>query len=257
MRARMIVTDLDGTLLRTDKTISDYTAAVLSECRDTGIKIAFATARPLRAIMALGNGFVPDYVIADNGATIAVDGAIVKQHLIPGSSRDKLIAACLRMKEVTCITVEAGDCLFTNHNGPSWGPGWNPVHTDFRAAISGDTPKISVECDLVDALQELLRQHPELHMYGNSGERWHQIMPRTATKTQAIMWIGESLGINLTDVAAFGDDCNDVEMLCCCGIGVAVANAIDAAKAAADFICDTNNNDGVARWITQNILAGY
>ena len=46
-----------------------------------------------------------------------------------------------------------------------------------------------------------------------------------------------------------------VEMLRECGIGVAVANAIDEAKAAADFVCDTNDYDGVAKWIMENILA--
>jgi hydroxymethylpyrimidine pyrophosphatase-like HAD family hydrolase len=58
----------------------------------------------------------------------------------------------------------------------------------------------------------------------------------------------------MNDVAAFGDDFSDVEMLNECGIGIAVANAIVEAKTTADYICDTNDNDGVAKWIEEKIL---
>ena len=47
---KLIVTDLDGTLLRSDKTVSDYTASIFSRCSKAGIKIVFATARPVRAV---------------------------------------------------------------------------------------------------------------------------------------------------------------------------------------------------------------
>ena len=50
MGIKMIVTDLDNTLLRRDKTVSEYTASVFSKCRNAGIKIVFATARPARAV---------------------------------------------------------------------------------------------------------------------------------------------------------------------------------------------------------------
>lgn len=53
----------------------------------------------------------------------------------------------------------------------------------------------------------------------------------------------------MKNVIAFGDDHNDIEMLRECGVGVAVANAIDEAKAVADYICDTSDNDGLARWL--------
>jgi hydroxymethylpyrimidine pyrophosphatase-like HAD family hydrolase len=56
------------------------------------------------------------------------------------------------------------------------------------------------------------------------------------------------------NIAAFGDDHNDVEMLRRCGFGVAVANAIEEAKAAAGCICGTNDNDGVANWIEERVL---
>jgi len=80
------------------------------------------------------------------------------------------------------------------------------------------------------------------------------VMNKNARKRNAIKEIANHFGVTLAETAAFGDDYNDIEMLQDCGIGVAVANAIDETKAAADLICDTNENDGVAKWIEENIL---
>ncbi len=60
--------------------------------------------------------------------------------------------------------------------------------------------------------------------------------------------------IGIDSVVAFGDDINDQEMVKNSGIGVAVANAIDEVKAVADYICDSNDNDGVAKWLEKNVL---
>ena len=68
------------------------------------------------------------------------------------------------------------------------------------------------------------------------------------------MQLCENFCISSDEVVAFGDDYNDIKMLQYCGAGIAVANAIGEAKSAANFICDTNENDGVAKWIEENIL---
>ena len=58
----------------------------------------------------------------------------------------------------------------------------------------------------------------------------------------------------MSDIAAFGDDFNDIEILRNCGIGVAVANECEVAKSAADYVCGSNDEDGVARWIEKNMI---
>jgi hydroxymethylpyrimidine pyrophosphatase-like HAD family hydrolase len=78
------------------------------------------------------------------------------------------------------------------------------------------------------------------------------VMSKAAGKQMAVHEVAEHFGIALTNVIAFGDDHNDVDMLRECGIGVAVSNAITEAKAVADYICDSNENDGVARWLEAN-----
>jgi len=53
---------------------------------------------------------------------------------------------------------------------------------------------------------------------------------------------------------SFSDDYNDFDMIRECGIGVAVINALDEVKAVANYICDANENDGVAKWLEENVL---
>jgi Cof subfamily protein (haloacid dehalogenase superfamily) len=251
----MIVTDLDRTLLRTDKTISDYSADILAQCRQRGMIVAFATARPERATKRFQDTFAPDYVIADNGATIHQGGAMIHSRFIPPATRDALISALRSAEEVSTMSVEAGHCVYTNYEGPPWAEGWNPVYSDFSKGAPVNAPKISAECQDAGFLSELLKAFPELHFHSNTGEDWYQIMRRDAIKCGAIQYIADLHGFSLEDVVAFGDDDNDIEMLTRCGMGVAVANAIAGAKLAADQVCGLNDDDGVAKWLKGNVLA--
>jgi hydroxymethylpyrimidine pyrophosphatase-like HAD family hydrolase len=80
------------------------------------------------------------------------------------------------------------------------------------------------------------------------------IMHKDATKEKAIIYLAEYFGFDLSDIAAFGDDYNDVEMLRVCGIGVGVTNAIEEVRGVADCICDTNESDGVAKLLEERML---
>ena len=75
-----------------------------------------------------------------------------------------------------------------------------------------------------------------------------------ATKANAAKYLSDYFSVPLVNVAAFGDDYNDVEMLRECGVGVAVANSIDEVKAIADYVCGDCDEDGVARWLEENVL---
>ena len=83
-----------------------------------------------------------------------------------------------------------------------------------------------------------------------------QIMNTSATKWNGIKQMLTSFGISPEDAVYFGDDNDDIEPIKHCGLGVAVSNAIPAVLAVADKIIDTNDNDGVARFIKENLLDG-
>ena len=79
-------------------------------------------------------------------------------------------------------------------------------------------------------------------------------MNKNATKWNGIQMMLEAVGISPKDAIYFGDDNDDIESLKKCGAGIAVANAIDTVKEAADEIVESNDEDGVAKWIERNLL---
>lgn len=103
-------------------------------------------------------------------------------------------------------------------------------------------------------IMNILRNYPEVYLLSNNGESWHQIMHTSSSKFNAIAFLSKHTGIASEDIISFGDDYNDVEMLQKCGVGVAVENAVNEAKAAAKFICETNEKDGVAKYLEKYIL---
>ncbi|MCL1632836.1 HAD family hydrolase, partial [Sporolactobacillus sp. CPB3-1] len=219
---KMIVSDLDHTLLNNQEMISDHTAHVLRQCRQKGIRIAFATARPERATRFMQKKIQPDFIIANNGATIVSNGQNIYNRLIPNALKNQLIETLMSKKTITCISVEAGDCLYTNYMGEPWGAEWNAVYTDFKKKLTVDTPKLSVECTDTATLKPMTKKYPNLSFYTNNGENWYQIMQRDTTKMSGISFVAGRLKIDVANIAAFGDDHNDLEMLSKCGAGVAV-----------------------------------
>ena len=81
-----------------------------------------------------------------------------------------------------------------------------------------------------------------------------QIMNRKATKWNGIQLMLQACNIAPEQAVYFGDDNDDIESLKQCGTGVAVVNAIDAVKEAADVVVESNDEDGVAKWIERSIL---
>ena len=78
---------------------------------------------------------------------------------------------------------------------------------------------------------------------------WYKLSKKAATKEKAIEELCRHMNITSSEIAAFGDDFNDIGMLKLCGKGIAMQNAIEEVKNAADEVCETNENDGVAKYI--------
>ena len=81
-----------------------------------------------------------------------------------------------------------------------------------------------------------------------------QIMSTAATKWNGIKAMLEAVGVDRSDTVYFGDDNDDIEPIKNCGVGVSVSNAVDEVLEAADYITESNDMDGVARYIEKNLL---
>ena len=248
----MIVTDLDGTLLRNDKTISDWTKQVLTECRGRGIKIVYATAR------SHVRGFVPDelfdgYVVKSGAAAYLGDERVYYKIMPIDDVRPLLLAA--HAAGLQAVAQNDDGVHYSNFDvSKKWPYLANYSMVDF-ATIDFDVDKIYIVTETPESLKFVKNHVPAgLHLF-ISRDDLSFVFHKDAIKSKAVAALADRWGIDYTEIVAFGDDFVDAELLQFCGIGVAVANAIDSVKVAADFVCDTNENDGVAKWLESNLLS--
>jgi Cof subfamily protein (haloacid dehalogenase superfamily) len=254
---KLIATDLDRTLLRTDKSISDYTAKVLQRCRARGIKIVFATARSYANVADYETAVRPDALILTNGAVTRVGGTVTASQAIPPHIVAQLLAALRSHPGTRAISARGLHSSYTNNpqKAAQANQSIDICHlTDFAAPPTEPILHLSARHDDHAFMAGLAAQYPQVVMWLVSDEDLYDINLSTATKWNALSAVVAQLGITPDEVITFGDDLNDIEMLQSAGIGVAVANALPEAKAVADFVCGSNDNDGVARWIEENVL---
>lgn len=254
MNAKMIVMDLDETLLRFDKTISSYTLDTLAKCRAKGIKTVFATARSTQAASRLPEMFEPDVFIGYGGALAVAKNQILCRYAIPAEMSFELIGDCLRQPEIISIHAINEHLALTNKTGTLGADASHYQLADFTTVRGPSYLKISVVSTNPAVVERIAGHYPLCDMLRYTGEDLYRFAHRNAVKWQAIKVVAKYYDINTSHIIAFGDDVNDLEMIHNCGVGVAVANAIDACKSVADDICDTNNKDGVAKWLETNVL---
>ena len=248
---KAIITDLDRTLLKTDKSVSNKTALVLKQAQEKGIKVMFATARPRRAIKNYEDLLHPDSVATLNGARTFISGTSI-DFSIPYESVRKMLSDFTKIPGCV-ISLETSKGIYANVDIPEWAP-----------IVTDCFPEIPEECGsifkiLVSNENEDLNQHINSIVTKDSyftvavGTLF-QIMSRTATKLNGVKAMLQAYEIAPEDAVYFGDDNDDIEPLKWCGIGVAVKNAIPQAASAAGEITASNDEDGVALWIEKNLL---
>jgi Cof subfamily protein (haloacid dehalogenase superfamily) len=252
---KMIITDLDETLLRSDKTISDYTVDILKKCQFKGIKIVFATARSTQAASRFLALFNPDIFIGYGGALISAGNMIIHRIDIPADVSSRLIKDCINTPEITYLYAINESVAFTNDTEfMSQKDSAHYQYADFSDNYDFGYLKISVVSDGPEAVEKIAAHYPMCDMLRYSGENLYRFANRNAIKWNAVNAISENYNIGTNEFIAFGDDYNDLEMIQKCGTGVAVKNAVDDVKSVAKYICESNNDDGVAKWIEENIL---
>jgi len=258
---KMIVMDLDNTLLSADKTISDYTACVLNKCRQNGIKTAIATARPKRILdeflIEFSSKIHVDSFAVHNGAVIYADGEKIFHCGIPSDITKNILNSIIRDFPKLTVSVEADDVCYSTVENLSW------EHTKIKNADFSDLPDKPAEKIItglshingdIKSLEKYLPENLYAQIDSGTPPPIGIIMNREATKYNAVKIFADYYNYDITEIAAFGDDYNDVEMLKQCGVGVAVSNAIEEAKAVADYICGSNDDDGVAKWIDEKLI---
>ena len=255
---RLVATDLDGTLLRSDGTVSARTRAALAHARERGIDVVATTGRPPRLVAALGEqlGGSVDVAVCANGAmTVALGpgGAVasVLEH--------HPLAPPLARRVVEGLRATLPGILFTFELGLEWArePGFQETFRPPAAPRLADALELAAE-----PVTKLLARHPTLPfaevlataqsvcggdaVATTAGGPTVEISAAGVTKAWALARLCAGRGVAPTEVLAFGDAPNDLQLLAFAGRAVAVANAKPEVLAAAHEVTAANDEDGVA-----------
>ncbi len=254
---KLLLFDLDGTLLRTDKTISERTAEALNKCKSAGCIIGISTSRSEQNCYSFLKKIKPDILISSGGALIKYNNEYIYKNLFSAQRTNQLIDMIRTIcKNDVEITVDTIDKHYWNYRldprqaDPSWG---GSVWTDYKS-FSEESLKICAEIFDEEKAALLKKELTDCDMVRFSDGFWYKITKKGATKESAVKMICDKCGIELSNVIAFGDDYADIAMLSSSGLGIAMGNAIKEVKEAADIVIGSNDEDGIAVYLENCLL---
>ncbi|MBR1498785.1 MAG: Cof-type HAD-IIB family hydrolase [Bacteroidaceae bacterium] len=265
---KIIFLDIDGTLLsfRTHR-VPASTIEAVRRARQQGVKVWIATGRPLPFVSNL-EGLEYDGIMCVNGAQCQIqspqqttqDVAVIHSQPIPRADVERMIA---EQRRTGLPVVYAGNerAILTAPDGiPS------AVDEIFTYLDIKCPPLFEPEEALSFTVMQIIGFYEETdqkHIIGDilkgcSDTRWHPVfadcIAKGTSKATGIDHVIRHYGIDLSETMAFGDGGNDIEMLRHAGIGVAMGNASDDVKAAADIVTTSVDEDGVANIINKLVL---
>lgn len=273
MKYKMLVSDFDGTLYRSDYTVSENTVEKIKEFERAGGKFFIATGRLFEAIKPYAEmlGAKSEVVTYQGGAIYDINTnkkvysepltenlAFEIYHFLYEKYPDRSIP--IMFYEDKCIAEEDNKFVkvFTDIvkvKGHFVGMKLDEYVRNNK--ISPDkilclvTPEFGREITL--DLREKFNGQINVNQ---SHSTLLEIVNAKASKGNAVKWLSEKYGIPREEIICIGDAENDNSMLIYAGLGVAVGNAMDITKEVADFVTDTNDNDGVAKVIQDFCLGG-
>jgi len=260
----LVATDLDGTLVRSDGTISARTVEVLSSITAGGTPIILVTGRPVRWMSTVYDQLpLPLPAVCANGAVVydpTTDEVLRADPLAP----DLLGQICAKLRAelpdaVFAVEIEHGRAM---RHEPTY-----PLRWDAERVVVRPSDTLAELC-AVPAVKLLVRSGDRdsdtllaavLSCVDGLAEATHstasglvELSAVGVTKAAGLAWLCERLEVAPADVVAFGDMPNDIPMLSWAGTAVCVANAHPAALAVADEVTLSNDEDGVAAYLTRS-----
>jgi HAD superfamily hydrolase (TIGR01484 family) len=249
-RPALLATDLDGTLLRSDGTLSDRTRAAVAAAEDAGVEFVFVTARPPRWLDELADAVGGHGVALCGNGAFVLDVArreVVESHPFAPADLRVLLADLRAAVPGIGFAVECADGMRRDEHFLDAHRD-DAVGDDLEAVGAGKllarAPDVEQEVFLA-RVSEVVGDRAELGFSGAVGLA--ELTPRGVTKASGLeSWCTER-GIAARDVWACGDMPNDLPMLAWAGRALAVANAHPDVLAAADEVIGSNDDDGVAQ----------
>lgn len=273
IKTRMIGMDLDGTLLTTEKKLTPYTQDVLKRAIAQGIIVLPATGRPVSGVPEEIMHFPGiRYAVTANGGRIVdvQENRTIYENLVPVDKAYAILSVfekydTLREIYYDGIGYSEETMLKNIHRYIEPGPMADymvatrrPIPDVHAKFVETNRPVDKVQgifaslADKDEALKEL-EKITDIEITGALSQNV-EINAKDVDKGNALLRLGQILGISGEEIMAFGDGTNDRKMLEKVGTGVAMANGVPEVKAAADYITASNDEEGVARFIEKYVL---
>jgi hypothetical protein len=251
-RPRLIGCDLDGTLIARDNRMTDRVAAAVSATIDAGIAVVAVTGRPWQWVLDFARQHeLHPYSVVSNGAALVdvATGVVEHNGLADGAVVDLMVRIRAAVPGIT-FALDTTEHLF--HEPGFHDPGYLGQHLvdDLAAVAERDVIKLIARKDGLPGpeLVELL-DHEVLDgvavPYAGYGE-WVELLASGVSKASGLAVVAERLGLGPHEVWAVGDEWNDVPMFEWAGTAIAMGNAPQHVRAAADRVAPTADDDGVA-----------
>jgi len=260
---RLVVSDVDGTLVDKAKQVTPGTVAAVKRLREAGVGFTIVSARPRSGMRWIADLLEIDGAMgAFNGGTIFHrDGRVERHDTVPADVARGVLAL---VGDAADTWVFAGDRWYaTNGDGPHTASerkasNQEPVVRDGFDDLLDDCDKLTFVSDDEDALRDLATRaraaFGDRATIVQSQTYYLDVTATTANKGDGVRGLADALGVDLARVCAIGDQANDLPMLELAGLAVAMGNAPDAVKQAADAVTDANDADGVAHAIDRLVL---
>lgn len=246
---KYLVFDLDDTLLRKDKSLSPYTIDVLKRAQKKGYKIVFNTSRSQQNSLTYINVIHPDYGIYNGGCLIVDKNQKELFSITIDKDKTKKITKLLN---TLCekISIQTKEHFYASDKEYK---GQNAIWTNFKDGIEEETYKIlcySMDHDMIEKIAD--ENGLEFQNYLNRG--WHRLSIKGGTKWNGTLKLLELTGDTPNNVASFGDDFGDMEMIEKSAIGVAMKNSQPDVIKIAKNVTLSNDDDGAALFVEHNFL---
>jgi len=263
-RIRLVVSDVDGTLVQTDKSLATSTGAAAGRLHAAGIPLAIVSARPPRGMLWIARELGLAGLLAGfNGGTIMQpDGTVVEQHTVPPDAA-RTALSLFAHSHVSAWFFTAEEWLAQDPDGPHVEHERRTVRFNERIVESFD-PYIGQGGKVVgvtDDARLLAELEGELQgMLGSTANAkrsqtyYLDVTHRDANKGNAVRMLAAHVGVDLADVAVLGDMANDLPMFDIAGFAVVMGNGSPEVQARAGAVTGSNDADGWAQAVDQFIL---
>jgi len=260
---KLVVFDIDGTLLNSNHQLDPYTLKVLTDLQSRGIPVTLSTGKTLPAVQELA------HILGIQVPLIMANGSVLQY------ASGEMFHCSLFKKELACSILEelqkmpgdigvftASDIYITAKDTeniqmmmkfgkpvPLLVNSWKEISKELTNVVK----IVEMDIEHIDRLKES-EDHLQ-SVFGNNISTIkalffaNEILPQGVTKGSALKYLADKLGIHSAQIMAFGDGDNDASMLDYAGSSIAVSNATDLCKASADLIVGSNDENSPARFL--------